>query len=423
MHKTDLNSLKQYIRQYDLQYKSDNELRHDQSNQPLLVFQVKKDYTEPKLYHANSDISKQWYVYYYVRNPFTEKLEGPRKIYFNLNSYKTLRERRIAGQRIIKACSMALKNGLLNPYNRKKDRFAEKPTTIREAFDLVYSIKEKEYVKTFADYKQRMNRFKKWLFENGFEYRLLSSITKQVVIEYLNDVLNSSSARNRNNARVAILGFFQTLKDQEIITENFVRDINVMSTTPLKNKTYNQSQTEQILAHIKQEIPHLYLYIQFISYMLMRPVEINRIKIKDINIADRKIYFDSKTSQFDVKMIPEILLNELPEIKGDPENYLFGVNGLFQAWETTENNRRNHYSKLFKKVKDHFKLGDEYGLYSFRHTFITQLYLALRKQYSPFEAKSRLMSITGHNTMDALNKYLRDINAELPEDYSHLFTK
>jgi hypothetical protein len=30
------------------------------------------------------------------------------------------------------------------------------------------------------------------------------------------------------------------------------------------------------------------------------------------------------------------------------------------------------------------------------------------------------MNITGHSTMTALELYLRDIDAELPEDYSHL---
>jgi len=46
------------------------------------------------------------------------------------------------------------------------------------------------------------------------------------------------------------------------------------------------------------------------------------------------------------------------------------------------------------------------------------LYRELVKGSSPFAAKSKLMLITGHGTMDALQKYLRDIDAELPEDYS-----
>ena len=37
-----------------------------------------------------------------------------------------------------------------------------------------------------------------------------------------------------------------------------------------------------------------------------------------------------------------------------------------------------------------------------------------------FETKSKLILITGHSIMTALEKYLRDIDAELPEDYSNL---
>ena len=71
-------------------------------------------------------------------------------------------------------------------------------------------------------------------------------------------------------------------------------------------------------------------------------------------------------------------------------------------------------------MKEHFKLGKDYGLYSFRHTFITKLYREIRKKQTPFEAKSVLMLITGHSSMTALEQYLRDIDAELPQDYSHL---
>ena len=65
-------------------------------------------------------------------------------------------------------------------------------------------------------------------------------------------------------------------------------------------------------------------------------------------------------------------------------------------------------------------LGKDYGLYSFRHTFITKLYRQLRTTYTQGETYDRLMLITGHTTLSALQQYLRDIDAELPEDYSHL---
>jgi len=82
---------------------------------------------------------------------------------------------------------------------------------------------------------------------------------------------------------------------------------------------------------------------------------------------------------------------------------------------------------LFKKylnrkslLKGNIRLGIDYTMYSFRHTFTTKVYRELRKRYSPHQAKSELMLITGHSTISVLEKYLRDIDAELPEDYSDM---
>jgi integrase len=100
---------------------------------------------------------------------------------------------------------------------------------------------------------------------------------------------------------------------------------------------------------------------------------------------------------------------------------LFTPDKIGGVWETEISNRRDYFSKRFKKViKDPFELSKDYGLYSFRHTYITKLYRALMKESSPFEAKSKLMLITGHSSMTALEKYLRDIDAELPADYSEM---
>ena len=105
----------------------------------------------------------------------------------------------------------------------------------------------------------------------------------------------------------------------------------------------------------------------------------------------------------------------------DKDNPLFTPRGIGESWDATVQNKRDYFSKRFRKVvKLHFNLGVDYGLYSFRHTFITKLYRELVKDSSPFEAKSKLMLITGHSSMIALEKYLRDIDAELPADYSEL---
>ena len=109
----------------------------------------------------------------------------------------------------------------------------------------------------------------------------------------------------------------------------------------------------------------------------------------------------------------------MPDFSGfEKESYLFGRSCFGQHWSSSDNNRRDYYTKAFFDVKKHFKLGEEYGIYSFRHTFAVKLYNTFIKTMTPDEAESKLMSITGHDTRDALRKYLREINAYRPEVYS-----
>ena len=214
----------------------------------------------------------------------------------------------------------------------------------------------------------------------------------------------------------------QTLEDNEIIDSNPIRKIPVLKSTPTRNKTYTTQQQENIFSYLEKEDPILLLYIKFISYNLLRPVEVCRLKIKDFDLKNNTIQFKAKNSPLKTKLIPKILLKELPDLsKLNPENFLFTPIKIGGAWDASENNRRDHFSKRFKTVvKKHFKLDENHALYSFRHTFITKLYRALLENSSPHAAKSELMGITGHASMDALEKYLRDIDAELPNDYSDL---
>ena len=179
---------------------------------------------------------------------------------------------------------------------------------------------------------------------------------------------------------------------------------------------------QNIYSYLEKNDPILLLFIKFISYNFLRPVEVCRLKVGDLDISDKKLYVRAKNKAVKIKIIPEILISDLPDLSTmNTDHFLFTRSKIGGEWIATENNRRDHFSKRFKTiVKDHFKLGADYGLYSFRHTFITKLYRELRKSHTPFETKSILMNITGHSTMTALELYLRDIDAELPEDYSHL---
>lgn len=384
---------------------------------------LQKQYSRPTIYDANGDLSKRWYVYYSFRNPITDKLERQTPIYLGVNQFKTLPERIKA----INIMRQAVENILLGGYNPYKDsafstEFSE--ITITGAFLLVLDLKKQTMAPTsYSDFKSRLGQFERWLNENGFKNRYISSVNRKAVIFYLNYVLKKSSAKNRNNTRTAIQTFFETLVDNEYIPSNFVNNINVLKTKPERNKTYTKEQELQLFDYLDKNNSTLLLFVKFIAFGMLRPIEICRLKVSDLNVLERKMTLRAKNKVVKVKLIPEILLKDLPDLSNcNSDDYLFCRDKLIgNSWNATESNKRDYYTSEFKKAKDKFKLDINYGMYSFRHTFITKLYVSLRKNYTPFEAKSRLMQITGHSSMAALEKYLRDIDAELPDDFSEHF--
>ncbi|MFC0604573.1 tyrosine-type recombinase/integrase [Winogradskyella pulchriflava] len=411
----------------------------------------KTKFSQPKVFDANGDLNKRWYVYFSYRNPLTGKLERQKNIYGKAHRFKTKAER-YSVLNLYKKRLLKFLNDGFNPYedNTKlyKDKMVVKrngnvndkqqflknlqpglqevalqPKTIKEAFDKAMLLKTNVVsTTTLKDYQSRINQFQRWLLENHKTATFINQVSKKMVVAFLNSIQLNTSARNRNNYRTVFSSIFQILEDNEFIEKNFISQIKSIKTQPKRNKTYSLKEQEAIFKYLEANDQILLLYIKFVSYNLLRPIEVCRLRIKNINLEQKTLQFQAKNKVLKTKIIPEILFNELPDLsKMDGELLLFTPDRIGGLWDTQLNNRRDYFSKRFKTVvKDHFGYNENYGLYSFRHTFITKLYRALVKKSSPYEAKSKLMQITGHSTMTALEKYLRDIDAELPEDYSNL---
>ncbi|GLB47689.1 tyrosine-type recombinase/integrase [Neptunitalea lumnitzerae] len=417
---------------------------------------MKLNYSEPKIFTGGVDISswsklhpkekekalsKDWYVYYSFREPKSGKLKRQTNIKGGANKFKNKKERYHILRILQKSLLIVLEQGY-NPYADNKSlgdylidklnnqgqqqpqqpvrqpqqhlvlhapntNHSETETSIKQAFNLALELKSNVMNNnSFTKYKSRITRFEKWLLAEGYTNNsYISDINKKTVIQYLNNVLQSSSPRNRNNTRTDIASFFQVLEDNEIIKENFVKNINVLKAIPERNKTYKPKEEKEIFDYLRETDPILLLFVQFVSYNFLRPIEVCRLRIGDIDVADKKLYVRAKNQPVKTKIIPDILLRELPDIsKSKTTNYLFTPDIIGGEWDIEETNKRDYFTKRFKKVKDHFNLGVDYGLYSFRHTFITKLYREMAKNTSPSEVKSRLQLITGHSTIKALEQ-------------------
>ncbi|MDN3725257.1 phage integrase N-terminal SAM-like domain-containing protein [Aequorivita sp. SDUM287046] len=464
------------------EHRIEHDLEHDLKH--------KKQFSAPKIYNANGNLKKRWYVYYSFRNPDTDKLERQKNVYGTTNIYKTFEERMYVLSCYARSLKKLLEQGY-SPYsnntalhqslNQQNERSKQTninvtteplqnsngtvateqlqnsnstvanssvlinnadnqsvvsdhvlqnnsngtvaTVTVASALDYALTIKKQVVSdRTLSDYTNKKKHLVKWIEENKPTVVSIHQITKQHLNEYLNDVLSKTSPRNRNNFRIDLSSLFQTLKDNDMISENYFKKIPPLRSIPKRNRGFTLKEQESIFSYLEKRDPLLLLYIKFVSYVFLRPIEVCRIKVKDVDVINKRIRFQAKNSPFKTKILPQLLIDILPDLSKLPqENLLFSPDGLGLNWESKLDSRRDYFSKRFKEViKDHFGFNENYGLYSFRHTYITKLYNELIKTQTPFAAKSELMLITGHTTMTALEKYLRTIDAELPKDYSDM---
>jgi integrase len=414
-----------------LDVQNEHDLEHDLEQKPL--------FSEPKIYDADGDLSKRWYVYFSFVDPKTGKLKRMKNIYGKTNRYRT-KESRYFLLRLYKRRLLRLLQQGYNPFEdntshhkkkmdkttyevKSKQEDKEQKLSAKKALEHALKLKTNLIgERTLVDYKSRCDLFIKWISENSKGIVAIDKVDKKMVTEFLNEVQLKTSPRNRNNHRTCLSSMFQVLEDNEIIDKNFIKSIKPLKTNPERNRTYSEKQHQDIFEYLEDKDPILLLFIKFISYNFLRPLEVCRLQVKDIDLASNTLQFRAKNQPLKTKLIPDILVKELPDLTNlEGDSLLFTPNAIGGTWGSTLSSRRGYFTNRFNRVvKKHFGLGANYGLYSFRHTFITKLYRSLVSSSSPHAAKSELMQITGHATMSALEKYLREIDAELPKDYSSL---
>ncbi|WP_010521559.1 tyrosine-type recombinase/integrase [Aquimarina agarivorans] len=404
---------------------------------------LKKKYNTPKIYHGGKtfDLSKRWYVYYSYAHPQLKNKDGspvmvrqpPLTMSIN-RDYKTKEERLYHLGVLREVVSELLKDGY-SPYKNNFQLTSESlQYTANDALDYALDLKNSTLSDTSkADYKSRCNQFKKYLEQNHLADQSILSVTRQVVNTYLESIVKKSSARNRNNTRIVLSALFGELTDSEIIPKNVVESIKVLDTKSASHNTYPLEVLEGLFTYMKENDPLLLLFVKFVSYNFLRPIEVCRLKLKDIVLSQKLLMVKTKNKKKGrkTKIIPNIVIDEIKSFDFSTQEYfLFTPTGIGE-WEAKETSRRDYFTTRFRKVKkrynEHLKkegksiqLGSEYTVYSFRHTFITLLFRKLRKEFSYTETCDQLMLITGHSTLKALKEYLKDIDAELPEDYSGL---
>ena len=374
-----------------------------------------KNYISAKIYHGGKDfdLSKRWYVYYSFIDETSGLMKRQTPLTFGINrDFKTKKERLHQLKLLKNIVNSFLKKGH-SPYHIN---ISSENYTAESCLDYALSIKKKEVKQTtYSDYYSRVKQFKDFLRKNDELQLSITEITKRHVSQFLNQF---TSAKNRNNCKLALSSVFNVLSDESYIEFNFIKEIRNKKVVKKPVKIYSADEVNDIINLLTVQDPTMLMFVYFVGYMFWRPIEAVRIKVSDIDFDDNVIRIETKTKTKKTKIIPSILLSELKKFVKGKDGFIFEPSNT--DWNhTTEMNRRGFYGRQFLKFRNKNNIDVEFTLYHFRYTFITKIYLELRKTLSKSEAVIKLSLITGHDSK-AIYGYIQANDLELPEDYSEL---
>ncbi|QHI39273.1 Tyrosine recombinase XerC [Kordia antarctica] len=415
---------------------------------------AKKDYSQPKIYDANGDLSKRWYVYYSYREPKTDKLKRQPPIYKGANRFDTKAER----LEILMAYKLALKKLLsqgYSPYENykvteakiekiEKEAVKDKSLlpktneyTVREA--LIFALEQKlPYLSRRGkiNIKGNLKRFLTWLEDQKLDTITIKELKRREVSTFLNTIKKYDKHRNlteqpvnaktRNGYRTSLSSLFSQLVSDDIVEYNIITAIKKLKENPKKHKSYTDSQIRVMREYMDSNDPYLRKFTQFIAYAFLRNVEVCRLKVGDIDLDNRRLYVQTKTEAQEVVPIIESLAKVIEQMelhKYKSTDFIFSDSETCGQWNVSEKTKTNHFYDRFAIMKKELQLDTDQTLYSFKHTAASNLYNSLASEGKADEqVLTELMSFTRHKTKSQLRKYLRGIGASLAKDYSNKYT-
>ncbi len=381
----------------------------------------------PKI-KGKATLTKDWYVYCYFTNPKTNKRDYKFMIKAGINRKKTLSERRRFAKDVQRALIYSIEVNGFSPFEDNNAADFEKiEISVLKGLQIGFDNKKESWsIQTLTSAKSHLDRFIEFIKENKLQHLLISKINKRHITTFLNELIKKgNSPKTRNNYRATLSSIFTQLVNDDYLDRNIILNIQKLKAIPKKNIAFNKKQLKDIKKYLLKNDPYLYEYIQFVGYAFLRPIEVCRVKLKDIDIDGNFLRVHAKTGHQTVYIIDK-LIDIIKKYKIgtlDKNMLLFTKDNKPYHWTTKETDRRTYFGKRFSKLKKALDYGEEYSIYSFRHSFILDLYNSfINSGLTVLQAKHKLMSITRHQSLSGLENYLRGIGAILPKDYSDDFT-
>ena len=384
-------------------------------NDPLVINKKMPkvhDFKKARLVQSNH--KKGWYIQFYVWDVQKNKLVRKKK--FIPEHLKNKEAREVYAKKQIKDINTLLANGFHIDRRITPEKLQQKEEEHQE-----YTFEETQlrYINYCEKVARNMpqevsskfyalRRFKKWCKKKGYRIDMLEDITERMAIQYFDDriELDGVSAKTYNNDLGRMRNFYNvSIKRKWFEGKNPFRAVDKQSCGyGEKNIAFTDAQLAEIIPYLKENDTYLYYFIGFIYYALMRPSEIKRLKVRNIDMQKKQIRIEasqSKVRKLDILPIADGLYSILKEMgveQANPDHYLFSMDKKPSA----ESMSRSWTTERFKIVKKQFGLNKNYSIYGFKHT-------AVCKWYERTKDIVRVQRMCRHTSIDMTARYLKSL--------------
>lgn len=352
----------------------------EEFNSKLNQMNIYKHFKPAKLYTANGNISKKWYIEYSYKVPGTNTFKRFKE-YFDINRIKNTNGKAYAimyGNEAATFLTEKLESGF-NPFLAIKNTENIGFRIIEQLQRLIDTLNTNSTKITQATYKENFNRFAKFIYEYQFEGKLITELTQYHAEEYKTHLQKLKLAPKTINASLSHLGLFwdAAIKNNWAAVNIFrvVKKITKQQNTNTENEKFDpltQGELIKIFSYFKKNgLQNFNVYLGFIYYAWVRPAEIARLKISDIDLKNSIIKFrksETKSKKAaSIQIVPAFkkLLEEMGLENYNNNDFIFSnCNQLIPGQNPLT---KNFTGKIWRKIVKK-ELGINKDMYALKHT-------------------------------------------------------
>lgn len=378
----------------------------------------------PKLYDANGDIRKKWFVFFSYRNPADNKMTRFR-VFEGFGTIFTKKERYAHAEKLIAQYTVKINQGW-NPFDEdlrgavyednlryaniarvfKAGRSANK--TFNYYSNLFLPEVKGMAEKTYSNYVSKFRIFESWLTAHGYDGNDMVTITPEIMQQFFLHLINEEKL-----ARITIKKYQHMLERlfNWCVVNKYLRQspMENLPETSRRNdqapRPIHESDMDALVTKIRETDPQLWLTVQLEYYCFLRPgKEIRFAKVGWFDLARSVISVPAdvvKTGENKTVIIPdqlrETLMNDWKLHLFPRDYYVIGQNGVPGPQPLGNNNLRNR----FNIIRDALKLPTSYKLYSWKHTGNVRTAKAGISMYDRQQQN-------GHHSMRSTEEYLKN---------------